>query len=358
MLDSPTDDNKEISDKEITQDKQIAEESSTSDNLDVQNTEDSSTSEESKLETTLDAVNAALKEDSGDDDTEGSSEDDKADDKDKPEGKSESDDKSDDDITDEELALMKGKTRKRFEQLQSRFREKTKEFTELKNKYESSEVDANHYRNFTKFLDNNNINQEEANMLFDIGALMKNDPNKALQALTPYYNQLLEATGNVLPADLKQQVEQGYITEENAVEFSRQRAANQQYKVREQNQVQQQQRQQTQRQQELNVSIQGALAGLEKNWQSSDPDYKMKSARIQERVKLMWFEASKAGTMPKSVDEAVKMAEKVKREVEQEIKQFVPARKTVNAPIDGGNVSSAKPTPRSTLDVINQTVGS
>lgn len=360
MSDSPIDNQiKDVKEDQDLQDQQIADDSSTSDDLDA-NTEESSTSGESKAEeTTLDAVNAALKADSKeDDDTEGSSDDDSTKDKDKSKDDAESKDgDSDDEITEDELNAMKHKTRKRFEQLQGKYRDTKTENQDLKKKLEASEVDAGHYRQFTDFLKTNGVNQDEANTLFSIGALMKNDPSRALAMITPYYNQLLEVTGNVLPQDLQTQVDQGYITEAVALELSRQRATNQNHQVQQHNQRQQVEQQNVQRQQELAVNIQSALANLENKWKTSDPDYKVKSARIMERVELMWYKAAQTGQMPKTVDEAIKMAENVKREVEQEIKQFVPQRKTINPPVEGGRTSSSNPLPNSTLDVINQAVG-
>jgi hypothetical protein len=351
MSDSPTDD--------LVQDEnQISEESSASDNLDAQSTEDSSTSEESKPEaTTLDTINKALEQDAeDDDDTEGSSEEDKSVDK-GPEGTESKDEDSDDDITKDELKLMKAKTRKWFEQLQGKYRDTKTENQDLKKKLESTEVDATHYRQLTEFLTVNNINQDEANTLMTIGAMMKNDPQRALQMIQPYVRDLMQVTGNVLPPDLHEQVQQGYMTEAAALELSRQRALNQQYQLQQQHQSQRQQQEDVNRQQRLGSDIQTALAGLESKWRTSDPDYKMKAARVLERVELMWFKAKQTNQLPKSVDEAVQMAERVKKEVDQEIKNFTPQRKTVNPPIDGGTNASTRPAPRSTLDVINQTVG-
>ena len=343
-------------------DQQKLEDSSTLDDLDVKDTEESSSLGESDSEeSTFDVVKQAVKLD--EDEADGSSEEDNSDKEDKSdesdkkddEDESKLDEDSDDDeereLTDKELK-SKEKTRKRFEQLQTKYRS-------IKEERVKVEQERDQYRGFydqyNGYLEKNNISSEEANKLFDIGALMKNDPQKALQAMTPYYNQLLQITGNVLPQDLKQQVEQGYITEQHARELSTQRATNANHQNRMEMQKQQYQQQEVQRQQELNTNIQSALANLERGWQSSDPDYKVKSTRIQERVKLMWYEASQKGQMPKSVDEAVGMAERAKKEVEKELKQFQP-RKPIN-PVEGGGSSLTKPEPKNTLDVIRQTVG-
>lgn len=341
---SPTD-NEEVS----TLDQQT-ESSSASDNQDLDKSEESSTSGESKSEvSTLDLVKDALsKEPAEEDETEGSSEKDETvaeESKDKL-ASEDSDEMSDEEL--EVLRKLKPKTAKRFEQLQAKYRNANE-------RAEKAEVDAGYYKQFTNFLQNNNLSQEEANALFDAGAALKNDKALALQIMTPIYNQLLIDTGNVLPKDIHQQVEQKQIPEHVALELSRQRAHARNVQIaeeqRRQNQIIQEQNHQTQ----LRSDIQDALANLESQWQKSDPDYKLKSTRITERVKLTWYEAQRNGTMPKSVDEAIKIVTGVKMDVEKEFRKFAP-KKSVN-PVDGGSSVSAKAEPQSTLDVIRQTLG-
>lgn len=341
-------------DNEIIDDKTL-EDSSSLDNQDVKDTEGSSTlgesgSEESTFDVIKKAVELDAKENDGSSEEEEKSGEDEEDSTDKKDDESELEDNStEEEISDDELKkLMKPKTRKRFEQLQTKYRE-TKESLE---KYEQK---AQSFDKFNTFLETNNISKDEANTLFDIGALMKKDPQRALEAMTPYYNQLLQLTGNVMPNELKQQVDQGYITEQAALDLSRQKALNEHYRNREVQQQQQRQQESQRQQQELNSNIQSGLANLERSWQQSDPDYKLKSTRIQERVKLMWYDASQKGQMPRSVDEALRMAETAKRDVERELRQFQP-RKPIN-PVEGGGSSTTRPEPKTTFDVIKQTVG-
>lgn len=335
------------------------EESSPSENEGVENTENSPISDESdSTMTTLDAINKALEGDSKEEDEQKEKGEETSDEEqDESKDESGSEDKQDDEeMSEEELNALKHKTRKRIEQLQGRYRDARTENEELKGKLEAAETDAGYYRQYTQFLESNGINQEEANQLFNIGAMMKNDPVRALEALTPYYNQLLQITGNVLPNDLQDQVKQGYITEDHALALSRERAINRNNQVHRQIQEQRQQEQISRRQQQVNSDIQAALAGLDQRWKA-DPNYNAISARVQERVKLMWYEAASTGRMPGTVQEAVQMVEQAKRTVEEEFRSFAPKRKPVSAPVDNGNVPNSKPEPKSTLDVINRLTG-
>lgn len=346
MQDSPS----AIDDKSVEQDQQIDKDSSTLENQDSVNTEDSSTSEP---KSTLDLIKAAVEPKKGEDNSKGSSEEDNSK-EDETEGDKKSEKKSDEELSDEpteeELKAWKPKTRKRFEQLQEKYRT-------VKQQLEQSEVDAGYYRQFVDFLSSNKLSQEEANILFDAGAAIKNDPERALQIITPVYNQLLQITGHILPADLKEQVEKGYITHEAAVEISTGRARSQNQTIQAQNHQQTQRQQEVSRQQKFSTDVQGALANLEQSWKKSDPDYGIKQARVEDRVKLMWYEAKRTGKMPRTVDEAVKMVEEVKNNIDKEYKSFLPPKKQVRS-VDGGNSgSSNQPQPKNTLDVIRNTLG-
>jgi len=346
--------------------------SSASTNEDIKNnSEGSSTLETSKVDTrtTLDLVEEAISSaDKDQDETKGNQEDDltesedksKDESKDKSKDKFEDEDDEDSEETEEQLKdwkkQLKAETRERFEKLQKRDFEKKQEIESLKAKVQEVEVDAGFKHQYTEFLTGNNITNDEANTLFDIGAAMKRDPNKALELMTPYYNSLLEVTGNVLPPDLAQQVKDGYINDNHAYELSRQRAT-----INHSKSVaiaQQQATQQTTQNnnQKLNVDIQGALAGLENQWKESDPDYKVKSSRIEDKMKLTWFEMSRNGKMPRSVEEATSIANKIKSDVETEMRSFT-RKKAVSTVDSGGIAPNIKPEPKSTLDIINQVCG-
>lgn len=336
-----------------TEDKKTEDLSASENDLDTQNAEGTSTSETSVPEkTTFDLIKDALKPaDEG------------ADEQDADSGKEASDktagDKSKDakpkdeedvsgDPTDDELKAWKPKTRKRFENLQAKYRDE-------KVRADTAEADAGHYRKFTNFLETNGLDQEEANRLFSIGALMKNDPFAALQAITPYYHQLLEVTGQILPPDLQAQVKQGLLTQANALEVSRARAMGKVAPSIAQDQ-QERQRQREGRQQGQNaVSMQGAVAKWEQDWSKSDPDYASKKDRVLDRLELALARAAREKKLPQTVEQAVAMADKARKEVEAEVRQSRP-KKPVSM-VDGGSANSSHlPAPKNTRDVIRRTL--
>lgn len=343
---SPTDN------KEEPEDQLKTGASSTSDT--DQDAEDSSNPNPSEELSTFDVVMNAIKPE-GEEDGRSSEED--ASKSPKTDKKVEGDKgKADDfeDFTPEERAKMKRATTERFDKLKGLYRESKEKVTQLSAQVEQAAVEAGYYRKFVGFLDENNLSQDDANNLFYIGALMRNDPAKALEVITPYYQSLLQMTGNVLPSDLEQQVKQGYITKEAALELSRHRANGQTAKVIQSERETRQQQQENERQQKTVATMQTAVADWEKQWSSSDPDYARKRERVLDRVELLLVRAQKNGSLPKTVDEAIKLANQAKNEIEADFKQFKP-RKEVKI-VDGGSSASNLPDPKNTADVIRRTL--
>jgi hypothetical protein len=348
-MDSPSEKAEEL---DTEMDRQNQEDSSTSDGQHTETAEDSSNSEKSEDEpSTFDVVMSAIDPESeDDDDTEGKSDEDDSeaseDQSEKDESKDE-EDNSEDEPSEEELKGWKPKTRERFQKLQEKHRT-------VCEKLEVAEQDASHYRQFVEFLDSNRITQDEANNLFNIGALMKNDPVKALEAITPYYQDLLKITGNILPEDLQQKVSEGYITKEHALELSRLRAAGQTNTVIQQDRTEHERRKEADQQKEQVSAMQNAIAVWEQKWSSSDPDYNSKKDRVLDRIELKLARASKNNSLPKTVQDAIDLANEAKAEVEKDMSLSV--RKKEIDPVRGSGSNSSTPEPKNTTDVILRTL--
>ena len=179
---------------------------------------------------------------------------------------------------------------------------------------------------------------------------MKNDPFKALQLIAPYYNDLLEVTGQILPPDLQAQVKAGYLTQAHAVEISQGRARGQVQPVIAQQQTQREQQRSVRQQGQNAATMQNAIASWEQNWSSSDPDYNIKKERVLDRLELMLARATRENKLPQTVEQAVAMAEKAKKDVEADLRLNKP-RKPVST-VDGGNAStSGKPEPKDSREL-------
>jgi len=323
---------------------------SENDDLDKEiSSEDTSTSNQSENEpSTFDVIMSAIKKPEGEDDDE-TDVDSEADDSDESkdgkskDGKSEDEKDESDEPSADELKAWKPKTRERFEKLQAKYRD-------ANDRAVKAEAEAGYYRQFVDYLDTNGISQDEANQLFHIGALMKNDPFTALQMITPYYHQLLEVTGQILPPDLQAQVKAGYLTQAHAIEISQGRARGQVAPAIAQEQSERQ-KQRSSREYGQNVgNMQSAIASWEQKWSTSDPDYNIKKERVLDRLELMLARAARENKLPQTVEQAVALAEKAKKDVEADLRQNK-QRKPVSM-VDGGNAtSSSKPEPKDSREL-------
>ena len=343
-------------DIEDLKDQQNTEASSTSD-TDQDTADSSDPNPADKAPSTFDVVMNALNKD-GEEEAGGSSEEDpsKKADADKKAKDAKEDDDDFEDFTPEERKHLKKQTAERFDKLKGLYHTTKEKLASTSTQLEQATVEAGYYRKFVGFLDENRISQDEANELFNIGALMKNDPAKALELITPYYNDLLHITGNILPPDLQQQVKQGYITKDRALELSRLPVGGQTRQAIDQERTTHQQQRDADRQRNEQVStMQGAISNWEKNWSSSDPDYAKKKDRVLDRVELLLVRAQRDGNLPKTTEEAVKLANQAKTEVEADLKRMNPQRKQVRT-VDGGSSGSNLPEPKNTADVIRRTL--
>ena len=264
-------------------------------------------------------------------------------------------------LTEEELKEYKPKTRRRFEKLDRENKALTAEKAALEPKARGFEAIQN-------FATNANLSKDDVNTGFEVMRLMRNDPVKAYEVLTPIYQQLQALVGEVLPADLQQQVNEGKITAPHAKELSRLRATS---GVNTQTQRQNEERAQQQRNEEarqagekLQTDVGNAITKWDSDWKASDPDYSLKQSRVNEAIELELARATalaregKPNKLPRSVEEAVKLANEVKKRVEKEMRALLPKKNTPITPVHGNGVSNgSKPAARDLQEAVRLAVG-
>lgn len=174
--------------------------------------------------------------------------------------------------------------------LREKVRSLETENTELKGKTANlDEVTASHalVGRMRGFMEANHLGDDEMDRGFAIMAAMKNNPVQALEMLRPYYEGLLQATGNVLPPELQAKVDQGLVDEETARELSRAKAGQTLASSTAERERQRREADEQARQAEsVRTTVQTEAAKVEASWQANDPDYPRKSARIMEKIKL------------------------------------------------------------------------
>ncbi len=236
-----------------------------------------------------------------------------------------------------------------------RWKQLVQERDDLKAAAEESEEAVQATDRLASYLTEQRLSVDELNNLLQIGGLMKNDPAKALEALTPYYTKLLEVTGNTLPADLRAAVDQGLLTEDYASETAKARAA---ANITQFNSDNRQQLHEAQAQTQQVDGLGDAASDWERKWQASDPDYSKKAIRVQERIELAVHRKELTGVS--TAAEVVAACEKYKGEVEAELRALMPKPKAVNANPNagtGGSGSAAANAPKSMIEAMEAAIG-
>lgn len=294
------------------------------------NTAASSTVEkpsDKKPESMLDAVQTALKKPTGEAPL--PSENSQADPQ-SPDGLPDMEDYSVD-PTDEELQRYHSRTRKRVKGLIDRAKTAERKLAE----YEPA---VRQMQGLTSFIQEADLSVEEVNKGFDIMRIMKTgSPEEALQAILPYVQQLQAAAGYVLPTDIHRKVEEGILDRETALELSRTRArAEHAAQETERTRLQAEQRARQQQISSFANAARDAVTQWENRWAQSDPDYKAKQPRVMKEIELALLKNG----MPRSVEEAVRMADEAKKAVEAEYRSLVGNRPEVRPVMGGSNLAA------------------
>lgn len=225
-------------------------------------------------------------------------------------------------------------------------------FRQLVQERNSFKENAQRYENIQNFLRETGVQDAEAAGALEIVAIAKVNPTLAWERIKPFVQDLLTRAGEVLPEDLQQRVAQGEMSREAAMELSRARANLD--STRGAQEMQRQRAEEVAREQHA-----AALRDTAQTWETSrrvsDPDFEKKLPYLQREIAYR----HRRGEVPTTPEGVRQQLEDVHRTVSAELRQFVqPARqRPAVRPVMGGQVATdARPAPRSTLEVIQQTV--
>jgi len=242
-------------------------------------------------------------------------------------------------LTDEELKRYGPKTQRRMRQL-------LQERGEERRKAEALSPKAEAYDKIAEYAKQNRLSHEDVGIVLELGALIRNDPEKAFERLTPIYRKLAENVGAVLPDDLQERVNLGYLTKEDAAELAKLRSTKSltETKLKEQNEQTEQNRQRQQTEVHVNTCRTTANA-WEAAKKGSDPDWNLKQEEIGRRVRLAVLEKG----YPPTQDDVVKMLDGILKDVNDWLGRLRP-RPTAKTPVIGTASSRSNAEPRSALE--------
>jgi hypothetical protein len=255
-----------------------------------------------------------------------------------------------DELTPAEEKLLPRRTAKTIERFRS-------QITDFKQQIQSLQPKVQGFDRLVNFVKAANLTPGDLDTGLELVALCRNDPVKAYQQLIPLVIELQRITGHQLPDDLQQEVAGGKITEARAREISVLRAQEAIGQTRTKEQTARIQAQQRQEAVQRHVSTVATTAtDWERTKQKADPDWHLKSDRVAELVKLELYEKQRQNNQwfP-SQKEAVEMSERALERVNKELKRFGPRPRAIS-PVTGSASQTARPKPKSLLDVINNTL--
>ena len=204
---------------------------------------------------------------------------------------------------------------------------------------------ADQFNKITNYLSHNNINADEAETGLQIMALMKNDPAKALEALTPFVNTLREMTGEVLPDDIRNKVDDGFMDEDAARELSRARAeADNQKRINERVLTQQNNAQSEQHRDHLARTV----TAWEDHTRQNDPDYDLKQDEIDDRVRVLVSERGR----PNTEEDAISLANEAYESVNQRFKARMGTKRAMRTASGGKLGGTPVAEPKSLLEAV------
>ena len=233
----------------------------------------------------------------------------------------------------------------RWQQVMKQRNDARAEVTQTRAELDRLKGPAEQYASIETFMQANDLQPTEVVELFQIGALMKGDPDEALKRIMPYVDSLLEATGRKLPEDIRQDVEEGRITEERASELSRQRAA---AALAEARASTAEQRVEQVQQSTTAQKIGAAMMDWESRAKQKDPDFSAKEQFVADRSRAL----VQAEGAPRTPEQAVALAERAYAEVTAAMRKNLPPKPAIRQPTTSAPSGTEAAAPKSMRDAI------
>lgn len=203
---------------------------------------------------------------------------------------------------------------------------------------------AEQYQKITTFMNNNGLSTQEMAEGMQVMALMKNDPIAAYAKLKGYLDNLAPVAGEILPEDIRQKVDDGFIDEETAKELARLKAEKDFHSQRF---LEQQTRQERQVSEQNQRAMYESVATWEQAEKAKDPDWAAKYEMVMDRVKSLLSEKQ-----PKNAQEAVEVARRALADVNSRLRPLAGRSTNLRSPTSSLSSANTRPAPRSLEDVV------
>lgn len=235
-----------------------------------------------------------------------------------------------------------------------RFAEVNKKAKELTQQFEESKPLLEAHRSVIDHCQRNNISEEQFQNWMTIAALAGTDPEKALQHLEPLVTQLKSLTGDVLPKDLQEMVDNNEIPLEVAKRLakaeSQSKFGQQRTQLTEQQLIQQ-------KQQAFVEQMTGSFSSWQKSKMDSDPDFVPKGKPTDADGKfelfLNKFALDAKAANVQSAQELIAVAEKAYNAINSSLQKFMPKSTRTKVLLSTRSSSSTRTAPKNVDDAIS-----
>lgn len=214
------------------------------------------------------------------------------------------------------------------------------------------EPDANNFRSLREWTAQSGLTSEEFTTGLSIMSAMRNDPYRALELIAPYYEQLLQVTGEQLPDDIQKMVDEGTIADpEVARELARSRSkASHLTQQQERRQQESQQQEQERLIQQTAMELQDEADKWDAQWRSKDPDYKHKEPFVNALIENKLNELAKIGKLPKTRADVRSIAEEALKTVEDRLRGSKPPKNEIKHVTGTKKPTQSTSAPQSSLE--------
>lgn len=230
------------------------------------------------------------------------------------------------------------------------FREQAETLAQERDQYQEGHKQ---YEAIQHFMRENELRTEDVVEALTIAAAINNDPARAAEMLGPKWQQLQRFTGDILPDDLRQRVDQGELAEDAARELARRR--NQETLDTERRRREDQRRSQESQNHQV-AATQQAMAesanAEQRRLMESDPDWNKKDPWVRKELHMLISQRQ-----PSTAEEAAALVREAHKNVTRDLQKLVPGKPDIRrspSSTQGGGSPGAAKEPESMSEAIDQ----
>lgn len=264
----------------------------------------------------------------------------------------------DGEISPEEMKLLPKKTARRVKQLLADRKARADERDAVIVERNTLQPKAASFDQIVGYMRDAELSPDEVSTGFEIMRLIRHDPIKALEAIKPYYEGLLQITGQIIPPDLQRDVDAGALSEAHARQLAQ---ANSRGVLAQQQAERASQRatqlQNAQSEQAAAAQRNGAWLAWEAVQKTADVDYDAKRDFIVQAA-----QARLRNGIPSDQAGLNALFDQAKADVETRLQAFRPRKKSTSVtpatPTKQSNSAPNLPPPKSMREALDRALGS